>query len=165
MRSARVAVIVVVAAIAGFLAAEWLWPVRGEAPAPPAAPMPAPAVPPPGPAPVADSPAPLPATSDALRVESGGTIAIDAATLEPGRPVVLHLVLGEPSKSAEPRPVRILAAEGGRSLEGLGSLGDERTDARFEIDPAFLLPGRYIVEVKTTELSHFPLRRYVLEVR
>ena len=26
-------------------------------------------------------------------------------------------------------------------------------------------PGRYVIEVKTVERSHFPLRRYALEVR
>jgi hypothetical protein len=100
-----------------------------------------------------------------LRIASNETIQIDAASLLPGRPVVLRLVLGEPSRSQEPRPVRVLS-EDSRVFEGQGILGSDLAGARFEIDPAFLAaPGRYIVEVKTTEQSHFPLRRYVLEVR
>ncbi|HXK24756.1 MAG TPA: hypothetical protein VMS55_18945 [Myxococcota bacterium] len=160
MRSARVAGIFAVAALLGFAIAHWMWPGRGAAPAP--APAAAPA------AALAASPAPVaqPATSDELRVASGQTIAIEASTLEPGRPVVLHLVLGEPSRSDDPRPVRILDAEdGSRNLEAKAVLEDGRSEARFEIDPTFLHPGRYIVEVKTTEASFFPLRRYVLEVR
>jgi hypothetical protein len=83
----------------------------------------------------------------------------------PGKPVVLRLVLGEPSRTQEPRPVRVIAADR-RVFEGQGILGEGLADARFEIDPAFLSsPGRYVVEVQTTELSHFPLRRYALEVR
>ena len=79
--------------------------------------------------------------------------------------MVLRLVLGEPSRSEEPRPVRVLSLDS-RVFEGQGILGSDLADARFEIDPAFLAtPGRYIVEVKTTEQSHFPLRRYALEVR
>ena len=26
-------------------------------------------------------------------------------------------------------------------------------------------PGRYVVEIKTTEITHFPVRRYAIEVR
>ena len=35
---------------------------------------------------------------------------------------------------------------------------------RLELDPEWLTPGRYMIEVRTVEKSHFPLRRYVLEV-
>jgi hypothetical protein len=100
-----------------------------------------------------------------LRIASGETLQIDAASLAPGEPVVLRLVLGEPSRTQDPRPVRVISADR-RVFEGPGILGEGLADARFEIDPGFLsAPGRYIVEVKTTELSHFPLRRYAIEVR
>jgi hypothetical protein len=99
-----------------------------------------------------------------LRVAAGETLVLEPAAREPGRPVVLQLVLGEPSLTAEPRAVRVLGPNG-RMLEGEASLGDDRMDARFEIDPAWLSPGHYLVEVQTTERSHFPVRRYVLEVR
>jgi hypothetical protein len=156
MRSARVAGIFAIAALLGFGVAHWLWPQRGVAPAPPA----------PAAAPSQPAAAPQPATSDELRVASGETIAIESSSIQPDRPVVLHLVLGEPSRTDEPRPVRILDAEDGtRNVEGRAVLEGGRSEARFEIDPSFLHPGRYIVEVKTTEPSHLPLRRYVLEVR
>jgi hypothetical protein len=127
--------------------------------APPAA-APAPVVAPPAPPRLA-----LPDAAGELRIASNETIQLDAASLVPGKPVVLRLVLGEPSKDQEPRPVRVFSADR-RVFEGQGVLGEGLADARFEIDPAFLsIPGRYVVEVKTTELSHFPLRRYALEVR
>ena len=70
-----------------------------------------------------------------------------------------------PSADDEPRPVRLIGPDG-RVLETVGALDtDDRRSARVEIDPAFLRPGRYVVEMKTTERSHFPLRRYALEVR
>jgi len=106
----------------------------------------------------------LPDASGELRIASNQTIQIDAASLVPGRPVVLRLVLAEPSRSEDPRPVRVVSTDS-RVFEGQGILGEGLSDARFEIDPAFLVPGRYIVEVKMTEQSHFPLRRYALEVR
>jgi hypothetical protein len=99
-----------------------------------------------------------------LRIETGGTLVLEAAKLEPGRPVVVHLVQGEVSRSDEPNPVRIASVDG-RELLLEGHLGDDRKDARLEIDPAFLTPGTYLVEMKTSEYSHFPLRRYVVEVR
>lgn len=105
-----------------------------------------------------------PSVPGELRIASNETIQLEAASLVPGRPVVLRLVLGEPSRSQEPRPVRVVSTDS-RVFEGQGILGEGLADARFEIDPAFLVPGRYIVEVKTTEQSHFPLRRYVVEVR
>jgi len=81
------------------------------------------------------------------------------------KPQLLHLVLGEPSRSQDPRPVRVISTDR-RVFEGQGILGEGLADARFEIDPEFLRkPGRYIVEVKTTEQTHFPLRRYAVEVR
>ena len=33
------------------------------------------------------------------------------------------------------------------------------------LDPEWLQPGRYLIEIRTAEKIHFPLRRYVLEVR
>ncbi len=96
---------------------------------------------------------------------SGETLEIAASELPVGRPLVLQLALGEPSRGAEPRPVRILATDG-RMLHARGPLAEsDRMSTRVEIDPEWLTPGRYIVEVKTTEPSHFPLRRYALEVR
>jgi hypothetical protein len=139
--------------------------VVAVAPAPAPAPVPAPAPAPP-PEPPARPP-PREAVFDAageLRIASNETIQLDSAKLEPGKPLVLRLALGEPSRDDEPRPVRVISPEK-RVFEGQGVLGEGRSDTRFEIDPAFFKPGRYLVEVKTTEMTHFPLRRYVIEVR
>jgi hypothetical protein len=99
-----------------------------------------------------------------LRVAAGQTLVLESASFEPGMPVVVHLQLGEPSRTPEPRPVLVLGPKG-RMLRGEGTLGDDRLEARFELDPAWLSPGHYLVQVQTTEPSHFPVRRYVLEVR
>jgi hypothetical protein len=156
MRGARIAGIVLIAAVAGFVAAQWLWPREGSAPPIPAAAREAASAP--------DLPLVSPAAGE-LRIAAGGRIAIEAAALEPGKPVVLLLDLGAPSSSDEPRPVRI-ASEDGRTFDAQGGVEGERTDARVEIDPAFLSkPGLYLVQVTTTEQSPFPLRRYVIQVR
>jgi hypothetical protein len=79
--------------------------------------------------------------------------------------VVLDLQLGEPSADDEPLAGRILA-EGRAPLQIAGAIGGEdRRIARVEIPAGWLSPGRYIVEVRTSERTHLPLRRYALEVR
>jgi hypothetical protein len=133
--------------------------------APPAAPPPAPA---PQPAPSESPPQPprraVPDAAGEIRLAPHETIQLDSASLVPGKPLVLHLDIEVPSLDDEPRPVRVISPES-RVYEGQGVLDKSRSDARFEVDPAFFKPGRYLVEVKTSELTHFPLRRFVIEVR
>jgi hypothetical protein len=136
--------------------------LTGRAPEAPPAPAPVPAAETPTPA---QDPVSIDAAqSDAQALASGAALVLDAASLRPGEPVKLRLDLATPSDTDEPRPVRV-AAEDGRSLELAAPLGAERREARVELDPGFLKPGRYLVEVETTEKSHFPIRRYVLVIR
>jgi hypothetical protein len=100
----------------------------------------------------------------ATAVASGETVELDVRTLSPGNPVVLRLLLAEPSRTGEPLQARVIGTDG-RALDLTGALGADRLDARVEIDPTFLARGRYMVEVVTTEQSHFPRRRYVIEVK
>ncbi len=116
---------------------------------------------PPGPPPARAVDAPQ---AGEIAIVAGETIEIDSKSLEPGRPVVVRLDLGVPSRTDEPRPVRLLGPSG-FVREGQGTLGEGRGSARYEIDATWLTPGRYVIEVKTTEQSHFPLRRYALEVK
>jgi hypothetical protein len=41
----------------------------------------------------------------------------------------------------------------------------DRGQARIEIEIGWLKPGRYRIEIETSEPSHLALRRYPLEVR
>lgn len=137
--------------------------LSGRAPEP-AGVAPAPAAPAPAAEQRADVPVVPAERADEQAIASGQTLALDAASLQPGRPVRLRLDLEVPSRTDDPRPVRVLATDG-RIFEVQARLGAERKEVSFELDPAFLKPGRYVVEVKTSELSHLPLRRYVIEVR
>ena len=97
-------------------------------------------------------------------IASGATLAVDPGELRSGRPLRLALELGVPSADLEPRPVRVIAPDG-RLLETVGPVDpDDRLTTSLSIDPDWLTPGRYIVEVKTTERTHFPLRRYAIEI-
>jgi hypothetical protein len=155
MRGARIAGFALIAAVAGFVAAQWLWP--REEPALPTSPAPA-AVPAPA---APETPAVSPAAE--LRIDPSGTLEIDAASIQPGKPVVVHLDLGQTLRTDEPRPVRIVSVDG-RVFDAQARLDAERKQARVEFDSAFLRPGSYMVEIKT-DVSHFPVRRYVIVVR
>ena len=134
--------------------------------APPPAPAPAPAPEPPPPEPPADQTPRLAVPNEAgeISLAHHETIQLDSASLTPGKPLVMHLDIEVPQLTDEPRPVRVISPEG-RIFEGQGVLGEGRSNARFEIDQAFFKPGRYLVEIKTTEMTHFPLRRFLIEVR
>jgi hypothetical protein len=82
----------------------------------------------------------------------------------PDEALEVDLLFPEPSASREPLPARILAPDG-RLLELPAGVAADARRARIEIPAGWLAPGRYIIELKTTERSHFPLRRYALEVR
>ncbi len=104
------------------------------------------------------------ATPVELKLDSGDEQEIQASTLSAGQPVLLSLGLAtSPPVSLA---VRVLAADG-RILETTGVVHeDEPTWARAEIEAGWLdRPGRYIVELKTNERTHFPLRRYAITVR
>jgi hypothetical protein len=79
--------------------------------------------------------------------------------------VGVDLLLPDPIEGDEPLGFRIVSPDG-RRLEGQASPGgDDRRRARVQIEPGWLSQGRYLVELRTREKSHFPIRRFVLDVR
>ena len=133
-------------------------PVREPSAASGPAPVPVPA----GSSPAGES---TPREPGDMSVASGKVLPIALADLAPGEPVVVTLLLGVPSAGRAPRPTRLIAPDGRQLQLGAELAFEDRSRARLSIDPAWLTPGRYLVEVKTTEATHFPLRRYVLDVR
>ena len=76
-----------------------------------------------------------------------------------------NLKLYVPDATDEPLAGRIFV-EGRAPLQIAGAIrGEDRRVARVEIPAGWLSPGRYIVEVRTTERTHFPIRRYPFAVR
>ena len=99
-----------------------------------------------------------------LELTSGDELEIARSTFRAGEPVMLSL--GLPTSPAGPLSVRVIASDG-RVLETTGAVREQDpTRARVEIEQGWLgRPGRYIVELNTKERTHFPLRRYAIEVR
>jgi hypothetical protein len=139
-----------------------VWRLDAPAPEPPAAtvaearPEPAPQAPAPGPE------LPLQPAAESYRIAERGRIAISSETLTPGVPVVFDLDLREEARGGGVRPVRLVGVDG-RAMDATSSPG--AGGVRLEVDPEWLLPGRYMIEVRTAEKTHFPAQRYVLEVR
>jgi hypothetical protein len=102
-------------------------------------------------------------TSDPL--PAFATLTLEHEDLPASGSVSLSLGLAEPSANAEPRPVSVLSVRDQRSYNTQGRLDADRMIATIEVPADFLRPGTYLVQMKTTESSHFPLRRYVVEVR
>jgi hypothetical protein len=92
------------------------------------------------------------------------TLALERAVLPAQGPVRLSLALAEPSADAEPRPVTVVSIQDQRVFSTQGHLDAERMNATIDVPVDFLQPGTYLVQMKTTERTHFPLRRYAIEV-
>jgi len=112
----------------------------------------------------AASDVPLTARVPAQRIPERGRLSIDADSLRDGDVLALGLALPDPARGEEPRTVRIASVDGRRLETTAAPAAGSGSGLRLEIDPEWLTPGLYMIEVRTAEKTHFPLRRYVLEV-
>jgi hypothetical protein len=130
--------------------------------APPAAPAPAASQPAPA---APEAVAPAAATGELPMAKAGGTLRLDRASFPASGPVRVNLELPVASADDSPRPVRLVSQPDHRILQINGAVGSDRNAATIDVDSGYLPPGTYLVEIQTTEQSHFPLRRYFIIVR
>ena len=93
------------------------------------------------------------------------TLALSRADFPASGSVVVKIDLGAPSGDDKPRLVRMFSETDQRGILTEARLDETRTIGTIELDPNFLQPGEYFVEVTTTERSAFPVRRYAIVVR
>jgi hypothetical protein len=108
--------------------------------------------------------APAPPAAGVPIAKAGGTLQLDRASFPAAGPVRVTLELPVTSADDSPRPVRLVSQDQ-RVLEISGAVESGRTAATIDVDSGYLQPGSYLVEIETTERSHFPLRRYFIIVR
>ncbi len=97
---------------------------------------------------------------------AGETMSISAHDLPTEDPLVLNLLLPAALPSADALSVRIVAMDGSGELKLSNAVGaNERDRVRVQIESGWLSPGRYRIEIETTERSQLALRHYPLEVR
>jgi hypothetical protein len=97
---------------------------------------------------------------------AGETTSIAAQDLPSERPLVLDLLLPAALPSADALPARIISMDGSGELKLPDAVvAANRDRVRVQIESGWLSPGRYRIEIETTERSQLALRRYPLEVR
>lgn len=101
----------------------------------------------------------------AVQISDRGRLSASVRDLREGDVMAVGLHMADESRGDTPRPVRIVDADEGRvydteaiAIDGAG------TGMRLEIDPEWLTPGRYVIQVETAEQRPMALNRYVLEV-
>ena len=137
---------------------------RAEAPAPRRV-EPTPASPPDPPPPKAAEKPPETA-EPGHRISESGRLTIEGGDLPVFGPLALALDRRDEARGdGEPRPVRVVSVDG-RTLDTTASIEPGAgSGVRIEIDSSWLRRGRYMISVTTSEPKHFPVRRYVLEIR
>lgn len=94
-----------------------------------------------------------------------GRLTIEASSLRKGEVLRLDLALADEAHTDEPLAARVVSSDG-RVLDlSAVPVGGAGGGVQLAIDADWLQPGRYLIQLTTTEQSPFPLRRYVLEIQ
>ena len=104
------------------------------------------------------------ARAPALRVTENGRLTTTLSELRDGDGYALGLDMPDAARGEGVRDVKVVDVRG-RVLELKGEPVDGAgTGLRIDIDPGFLEPGRYMIQVMTAEATPLPVRRYVLQI-
>ena len=98
-------------------------------------------------------------------IEPFGQLELDHRDLPKTGALAIGLALAEPSADANPLPAQVFSMSDRRKLEMGARLDPTLTVATIEIESGWLVPDTYLVQLRTTERSVLPLRRYVIVVR
>jgi hypothetical protein len=108
---------------------------------------------------------PAPARATSQRISENGRLSVSLHELPEGEGLALNLAMPVEAHGEGPRQVRVVDVERERLLETTGkpATGAD-TGLRIEIEPGWLRPGLYMIEVDTAEKKPLALRRFVLEL-
>lgn len=100
----------------------------------------------------------------AVQMPDQGRLEVTREALRDGEVLALGLEMPDDLRGEGPRAVKLIDPAG-RVLELVADPVDGAgTGLRLEIDPEWLEPGQYMIQVETADTTPLPLRRYVLEV-
>ncbi len=105
------------------------------------------------------------AAAPKVRIEENGQLTTTTDALREGDVLVLGLALPDDARGFAGLPVKVVDPRGRViEVEGMPVRGSNG-GLRLEIDPEWLQPGRYMIQLKTVEKKPLALRRYVLEIQ
>lgn len=104
------------------------------------------------------------ASDSAIRIAEHGRLHLIRSELPKQGPLNVVLSLPDEARGAGLRTARIVSTDGRRIDTTASALAGTGTGVEIEIDPAFLTPGLYMIEIETAETTPLALRRYVIEV-
>jgi len=93
-----------------------------------------------------------------------GRLSIERSALRDGEVMAIGLSMPDESRGDGPRPVKVVDVSGRLYETDAFAIDGAGSGLRLEIDPEWLVPGRYMIQVQTAEQRPLALRRYVLEV-
>jgi hypothetical protein len=99
------------------------------------------------------------------RIAAHGRLILDVAELPSAGLLTLDLELPDNARGSGERAVKIMSTDGRRADTTASPLPGAESGVRLELDPGFLTPGRYMIEVATDDKHPLQIRRYVLELR
>ena len=107
-------------------------------------------------------PRPVAPRDGTVRIRSGETVLIEWQSLTGDAPVELELVLAPGISAKSGRLVTPGAGEVRLDAEVQGQA--DTVELALSVE-RLRQPGRYLLEIRTDERSHLPLRRFAIEVR
>ena len=99
------------------------------------------------------------------RIAAHGRLTLDVAALPATGPLTLDLELPDDARGSGERAVRVISTDRRRTDTTASPLPGAGSGVRLELDPDFLSPGRYMIEIDTDDKHPLQIRRYVLELR
>jgi hypothetical protein len=104
------------------------------------------------------------ARAPARIIPDNGRLRVTREELREGDVLAIGLAMPDEARGEAPRRIKV-ADVSGRAMEGRGvAIDGAGNGLRLEVDPNWLRPGRYLIQVETAEQKPLALRRYVLEV-
>jgi len=99
------------------------------------------------------------------QIAENGRLKVGASSLRDGDVLALGLGLADEARGTAPLDVVVVSVSG-RRLETIAEpVEGSESGLRLEFDPDWLIPGLYMVEVRTEEKKPLSLHRYVLEIQ
>lgn len=105
---------------------------------------------------------PIQEKPSAIPLPESGRLTIAYSELPRHKAISFALPMIDGAIGDAPLPARVVDIEGRVIDTVVNPVADDPTSATLSLDPDWLTPGRYMIQLRTLEQSALPLRRFVL---